>query len=76
MKRFLSVKLNVEQMDTVVLRHSFNRDQLLTNSAWPLHLIGERAPPAARDSSEVSRTLKLTLLSIHWKRRVQLVFEQ
>ncbi len=33
------------------------RVQLLKKSAWYLHLIGDKAPPAARDSSEVARAL-------------------
>ncbi len=31
---------------------------MLKNSTWLLHLIGDKAPPAARNSSEVVRTLK------------------
>ncbi len=33
------------------------RAQLLKKSAWLLHLIGNKAPPAARDSNEVAGTL-------------------
>ncbi len=32
------------------------RAQLLKKSAWLLHLIGDKAPPVACDSSEVART--------------------
>ncbi len=32
---------------------------LLKMSAWLLHFIGVNVPPAARDSSEVARTLNL-----------------
>ncbi len=39
-------------------------------------LNGDKTPPAARDSSEVARTLTPTLLSSHRKRRAPLVFEQ
>ncbi len=31
---------------------------MLKTSAWLLHLIGDKAPPAARDSSEVARSLR------------------
>ncbi len=33
------------------------RAQLLKKSAWLLHLIGDKAPPTALDSSEVARTV-------------------
>ncbi len=33
-----------------------SRAQLLKTSAWLFHPIGDKAPPAARDSSKVSRT--------------------
>ncbi len=37
-------------------RHSLNNAQFLKKGAWLLHLIGDKAPPAARDRSEVVRT--------------------
>ncbi len=39
------------------------RAQLLKKSAWLLHLIGDEAPPAAHDSSEVARTLSIVILT-------------
>ncbi len=29
--------------------------QLLKKSAWLLHFVGDKAPPAARDTNEVAR---------------------
>ncbi len=39
-------------------------------------LIGDKASPATRDSSEVARALKPTLLSPHRNLRAQFAFEQ
>ncbi len=37
-------------------RYSVN-GSITQNSAWLLHIIGDKASPAARDSSEVTRAL-------------------
>ncbi len=49
---------------------------MLTKRAWVLHLIGDKASPAARDGSEVVRALNRRCYPPSRKQRAQLALEQ
>ncbi len=53
LKRSLPVLEGLTSIAVVVIGFCL----LLKKSVWLLHPIGDKAPPAARDSSEVARTL-------------------